>query len=157
MDAIISFFTPLEIWHWVALGLMLLGIELAIGTFDLLWIAAAAFLTALFASVAPAGMSGAEGQLIVFATVSVILLVLGRTVFDDWRNIKTDRPLLNKRMETLKGRRALVTTAFAAGTGRVKIGDTEWLAHASNGDDFVKGSTVIVDDVDTTAVKVSAA
>lgn len=157
MEALIEFFTPLEIWHWVALGLVLLGIELAIGTFDLLWVAAAAFLTALFAWLAPNTIAVMEGQFAVFAIASIILLILGRTVFGDWRNQETDKPLLNQRMETLKGRRALVTAAFAAGTGRVKIGDTEWLAHATNGHDFSEGATVIVEDVEATAVKVRAA
>ena len=156
MEAIIDVFTPLEAWHWVALGLVLLGIELAVGTFDLLWISAAAFATALFKAVLPAPIDGLEGQLIFFSVASVVLLILGRTVFDDWRHAESDKPLLNKRMESMVGSRALVTQTFAAGTGRVKIGDTEWLAHAVNGEDFSEGATVMIKDVEATAVKVSA-
>jgi membrane protein implicated in regulation of membrane protease activity len=59
-------------------------------------------------------------------------------------------------MESMVGTRALVTATFAAGTGRVKIGDTEWLAHALNGENFAEGVTVIIKDVEATAVKVSA-
>ena len=47
--AIVGFLEGLTIWHWVGLGVVLLAIEVAVGTFDLLWVAAGAFLTALFA------------------------------------------------------------------------------------------------------------
>ena len=157
MEAVIEFFTPLQAWHWAALGLVILGFELALGTIDLLWIAAAAFLTALFKAIMPAPIDGLEGQLLFFAVTAVGLLVLGRTVFGDWRNRENDKPMLNKRMESMVRSRALVTQAFAAGTGRVKIGDTEWLAHAVDGEDFAKGATVIIKDVEATAVKVSKA
>lgn len=157
MEGLIDFFTHLQAWHWLALGLIILGFELALGTVDLLWVSAAAFLTALFKAVMPAPIDGLEGQLLFFAVTSVGLLVLGRTVFGDWRNRESDKPLLNKRMESMVGTRALVTQAFAAGTGRVKIGDTEWLAHAVEGEDFAEGVTVIVKDVEATAVQVTAA
>lgn len=157
MEAFLDFFTPLEAWHWVAIALVLLGIELALGTIDLLWISAAAFVTALFAAIMPAPMNGVEAQFVFFAIASIGLLVLGRTVFGDWREMKSDKPMLNKRMQSMVGTRALVTQAFIAGTGRVKIGDTEWLAHAVDGEAFAKGATVIVEDVDATVVKVVSA
>ena len=156
MEAIIDFFSQLEAWHWFAFALVILGLELALGTIDLLWISAAAMLTALFKWVMPAPIDGLEGQLLFFTVTSIGLLVLGRTVFGDWRNQESDKPLLNKRMESMVGTRALVTKAFSAGTGRVKIGDTEWLAHAVNGEDFSEGTTVMIKDVEATAVKVSA-
>lgn len=156
MENLVDFFTPLEAWHWIILGLLLLGIELALGTIDLLWISAAAFLTALFKAVFSAPIDGVVGQLMFFAVVAVALLVLGRTVFGDWRNIKSDKPMLNKRMESMVGARALVTKAFIAGSGRVKIGDTEWQAEAIGGEAFTAGDTVMITDVDTTKVKVSA-
>ena len=156
METIIAYLTPFQAWHWFALALILLGFELALGTIDLLWISAAALLTALFKAVVPAPIDGIEGQLLFFALASIGLLVLGRTVFGGWRYQESDKPMLNKRMESMVGMQALVTTAFAAGTGRVKIGDTEWLAHAVEGGDFAKGETVIIKDVEATAVKVAA-
>ena len=157
MESLIEFLTPLQAWHWFALALILLGFELALGTIDLLWISAASLLTALFKAVMPAPIDGMEGQLLFFALASIGLLVLGRTVFDSWRHQDSDKPLLNKRMQSMVGTRALVTQSFSAGTGRVKIGDTEWLAHAIDGDDFPEGKTVIIKDVEATAVKVVAA
>lgn len=157
MEAFIDFFTPFQAWHWLAIGLILLGFELALGTIDLLWISAAAMLTALFKWVMPAPIDGLEGQLLFFAVTSVALLVLGRTAFAGMRHQESDRPLLNKRMESMIGTRALVTKAFMAGAGKVKIGDTEWLALAVNGEDFAVGTAVLIQGVDATTVKVSAA
>ena len=157
MEAFIDYFTPLQAWHWLALALVLLGIELAFGTIDLLWVSAAAFLTAIFKVIVPAPIDGLEGQFLFFAATAIGLLILGRTVFDSWRHVESDKPMLNKRMESMIGTRAMVTKDFAAGTGHVKIGDTEWLAHAVNGEDFTEGATVLIKDVEATAVKVGTA
>lgn len=154
MEAFMDILLPLEVWHWIALGLVLLGIELVLGTFDLLWVSAAAFATAVFKAIMPEALGGLEIQLLFFAVSAIGLLIVGRTVFGDWRNRESDKPLLNKRMETLIGKRALVTKTFSAGSGRVKIGDTEWLAHATHGEDFAEGTTVVIDGVDETIVKV---
>ena len=131
-----------------------MGIELALGTVDLLWISAAAMLTALFKWIMPAPIDGLEAQLIFFAVTSVGLLILGRTVFKSWRDQASDKPLLNKRMERMVGSHAVVTEGFAAGKGRVKLGDTEWIAQAVNGEDFAQGATVVIKEVETTVVKV---
>ena len=39
-------FSELTFWHWLVLGLILFGIEMMTGTFDLLMVAIAAWLTA---------------------------------------------------------------------------------------------------------------
>ena len=46
-------FSELTFWHWLVLGLILFGIEMMTGTFDLLMVAIAAWLTAGFAYFAP--------------------------------------------------------------------------------------------------------
>jgi len=51
----------------------------------------------------------------------------------------------------------MVVGDFTAGSGRVKIGDTEWLARGLDGRDFAEGATVLVDSVDATSVTVKAA
>jgi membrane protein implicated in regulation of membrane protease activity len=155
MESIVDFFTPLEAWHWLAMGLILIGIEMAIGTFDLLFIGIAALLTALLKLVIP-GM-GWEAQMAIFAAAAVTLVILGRTVFANIRRVDNKRPMLNDRMARMIGSRGMVVGDFAAGTGRVKIGDTEWLAHGLGGADLKDGTTVLVDSVDTTSVTVKPA
>ena len=49
MEAVVGLLEGLTVWHWVGIGIVLLTLEVAVGTFDLLWVAMAAFVTALFA------------------------------------------------------------------------------------------------------------
>ncbi|HBX97912.1 MAG TPA: NfeD family protein, partial [Hyphomonas sp.] len=58
-------FSELTFWHWLALGLILFGIEMMSGTFDLLMVSIAAWLTAAFTYFAPDSLSGWQGQMIV--------------------------------------------------------------------------------------------
>ena len=152
-----EFFTELSVWHWFAFALILFGIEMMTGTFDLLMIAIAAFCTGVFAHFAPAGLGGWESQLIVFGIVSVGLIVLGRTIFAGMRKVVDEHPTLNKRMNSLIGKRGMVTSDFEAGQGRVKIGDTEWLAESIDGTDLEDGSTIVVEAAESTMVRVRAA
>lgn len=64
------------VWAWAILGIILLSIEMAIGTFDILWFGVAAILVAivmwLFPTMPPAA------QYIMFAALSLISLALWR-------------------------------------------------------------------------------
>lgn len=155
MENIIDFFTPLEAWHWLAIGLILIGIEMAVGTFDLLFIGIAAMFTSLLKLIIP-GM-GWEAQMAIFAAAAVIMVVLGRTVFANIRRVDNKRPMLNKRMESMIGSHGMVVGDFSAGSGRVKIGDTEWLARGEGGLDISDGTKVRVESVDATSVTVKPA
>ena len=147
-------FSELTVWHWFAFALVLFGIEMMTGTFDLLMIAIAAFATGIFAHFAPAGMGGWESQLVVFGLASIALIVLGRTVFAGMRKVVDEHPTLNKRMNSLIGKRGMVTADFEAGQGRVKIGDTEWLAESIDGSNFEDGATIVVEEAESTMVRV---
>ena len=148
---------PPTFWHWLALGLILLSIEMALGTFDLLWISIAAFLTSAFAAFAPADLAGWEGQLIIFSATSALLYLAGRTVFRKMRENVAEHPTLNKRMASTLGARATVASDFAGGMGRVKLGDTEWSAVDMDGRDLRAGTAVIVAETDGNRLKVRAA
>ena len=145
---------PLTAWHWLALGLILLSIEMALGTFDLLWIAIAAGITAIFAAIAPEALSGWQGQLVVFALASIGLVILGRTVFRRMRAQIEEHPTLNKRMAGTIGQRGVVATDFSGGLGRVKLGDTVWSAESLDGTDLAAGTAIIVEATSGNALKV---
>lgn len=153
----LELFSELTVWHWFAFALVLFGIEMMTGTFDLLMIAIAAFVTGIFAHFAPAGLSGWESQLVVFGLASIALIVLGRTVFAGMRKVVDEHPTLNKRMNSLIGKRGMVTSNFEAGQGRVKIGDTEWMAESIDGTNLEDGSTIVVEEAESTMVRVRAA
>lgn len=136
--------TELTWWHWIALGLVLFGIEMMTGTFDLLMISIAAFLTALFAGLAPENVGGWQGQLVVFGIAAGVLVAGGRMLLSR-RGPPPEHPTLNKRMATLIGQHGQATKDFSAGTGQVKIGDTVWGAEAEPGQPpILAGDTVVV-------------
>lgn len=145
---------PPTAWHWLAFGLILLSIEMAVGTFDLLWIAIAAGFTSAFTAFAPDSLTTVEGQFIVFAIASVGLFFLGRTVFKKLRETVAEHPTLNKRMASTVGARAVVDEDFNGGLGRVKLGDTVWSAQSLDGSNLSSGTGVVVEDTVGNTLKV---
>ncbi|WP_084418687.1 NfeD family protein [Henriciella litoralis] len=157
MDALIDLMWPTNAWHWLGIGLILLAIEMAVGTFDLLWIAIAAAATSVFAAIAPGSISGWEGQLVLFAVASIGLLVFGRTVFADIRMNAAEHPTLNKRMSRAVGKTGTAMSDFVAGAGRVRLGDTDWSAETVDGSNPVAGANVVVEATAGNALRVRAA
>lgn len=139
-------FSELTWWHWLALGLLLFGIEMMSGTFDLLMVAIATVLTALFAAFAPDGISGWQAQLLVFGVAAGGLVIAGRTLFASARKQPPEHPTLNKRMTQLVGQHGQVTRELVNGTGQVKIGDTVWNAEAAAGQPAIAvGDSIVVE------------
>lgn len=147
METLIS---ELNVWHWLAIALILFGIEMMTGTFDLLMISIAAFVTAIYAFFAPGDLGAWQGQLLVFSIASVVLIVLGRTLFAKARDDVPEHPTLNKRMSGLIGQKGKAIGDFVSGEGRVKIGDTDWGAEAADGEVIKAGDSVRVDSAKST-------
>ncbi len=141
-----NLFVEMTAWHWLAIGLILFGIEMMTGTFDLLMVAIAAWVTAAVAALFPVA-AGWQTQAVVFAIAAVVLFTLGRTLLSRFRNPASDHPMLNNRMAGLVGERGAATEDFTAGKGQVKIGDTVWGAEAFNGELVRAGDAIIVDSV----------
>ena len=148
---------PPTAWHWLALALFLLSIEMMTGTWDLLWVGLAALFTSAFAAFAPASMAGWEGQLIFFAVATAVLFVIGRTLFRSMRENIKEHPTLNKRMAGTLGQRGVVADDFSGGLGRVKLGDTVWSAQSVDGANLASGASVIVEATEGTVLKVRPA
>ncbi len=142
MDAVVGFLSTLTVWHWVGLGIVLMSIEVVVGTFDLLWVSIGAFLTALFALIVPLPAGGWEGQLTFFGVVALAFVVSGRTIFKGLRLRSSSHPNLNDRLANMVGQHGHATTAFDGGNGKVKIGDTVWLARAEGAINAGDGVTV---------------
>ena len=140
-------FTHLTVWHWLAFGLVLLGIEMMTGTFDFLMIGIAAWAAAAFAWLAPDEIAGWKGQLIFFGVAGTVMVLFGRTFLVGLRGRTEEHPTLNKRMASLVGQRGVATADFSvAGQGRVKIGDTVWGAETVDGSEVIhNGDAVIVE------------
>jgi membrane protein implicated in regulation of membrane protease activity len=122
-------------WVWVALGLALAGLEMLVPGVYLFWFAIAALLTG---ALTWAFDLGVPMQIIDFVFLSLIAVFSARRILRDSPIVSAD-PLLNKRGGRLVGETALVTQAFDGGTGRIRYGDSEWLAR---GPDAAAGARV---------------
>jgi inner membrane protein len=154
---LIGLLEGLTVWHWLGIGIVLLTLEVAVGTFDLLWIALGAFATALFALIIPEPLGGWQGQLTFFGVIAIAFVISGRTLFKGLRNRATTHPNLNDRLAKMVGERGEAATNFDGGRGKVKIGDSVWLAQQTDGATIVAGDRVVVAGADGTTLKVKPA
>ena len=111
-------------WIWLALGLLLATAEILIPGFFLMWLAGAAMLTGVVALLFPDAILL---QVVVFSVLSIVMVFLGRNYVRRHPIIDAD-PKMNRRGMRLAGETATVVMALDGGTGRVKHGDSEWLA-----------------------------
>lgn len=139
----------LVFWHWLILGVVLIGAEaLAPGTY-LLFPGIAAVLTGLLALVAP-GLAW-EGQALVFAILTVAAAVAGRGIYARLRLAPTDEPALNRRGTVFIGTIHTLDNPIRDGAGRLKLGDTTWRIA---GPDLPAGAKVKVVGVDSITLRV---
>lgn len=111
-------------WAWLALGLVLAAAEMAIPGLFLIWLAGAAILTGLLTWVVPIGL---PLQVVIFAVLAIVGVFSGRRYLSSNPVVSAD-PLMNDRGGRLVGEVVVVTHAIVEGSGRVKQGDSEWLA-----------------------------
>lgn len=133
-------------WHWLVLALILFGVEMMSGTFDLLMASIAAAATAAWAAFAPESATAWQVQCLVFAVAAVGLILISRYVFPSMRRAEPEHPTLNRRMVQLVGQQGEVTRDLSSGHGQVKIGDTVWGAEAAEGQAAIAvGDKVVVE------------
>lgn len=127
---------------WLLLSLALGILELVIPGVFLVFVALAAAVTAAILLAIPD--LPLAGQLTSFALWSVLAVLVGRRWYLD-NPVESDDALLNDRSARLIGQHVLVIEAIAHGLGRVRVGDSVWLARGPETD---AGVHVRVADVD---------
>lgn len=115
-------------WTWVALGLALAAAEMLAPGYFLIWLAMAALMTGLTGLLLELPFAAMAG---LFALLAALALALGRAWYRRTPVLPAD-PSLNDRGGQLVGQTAVVTMAIAGGMGRVRHGDTEWLAQGTD-------------------------
>ena len=137
-------------WAWLALGLVLAIAEMVIPGVFLIWLAGAALTVGLLSAVLPLTL---PVEVAIFAVLAVINVLIGRRWLRS-HPVESADPLLNQRGARLVGSRVVVTQAIEGGSGRVRCGDTEWLAQGPDAEQGAKmtvtgsqGSVLIVEAV----------
>lgn len=122
-------------WVWFVLGLALAALEMLVPGVYLIWLAVAALITGLIAFVADPPLAL---QVVSFVSLSLIAAYSAKRFLRDRPIISAD-PTLNKPGGRLVGETAMVTQALEGGSGRIRVGDSEWIAR---GPDTRKGMRV---------------
>ena len=155
MDPVVAYLESIQFWHWWILGLVLLVFELVVlGTYFLLWLAAAAGGVGLLLLAAP-GTSW-QIQLLVFAVLSVGAVV-GWRYWQHQNPPQHDENTLNQRGAQYVGRMASLDDATENGVGKVRIDDTFWKVATSDGSDLAAGTQVKITGADGIVLKVESA
>src|SRR5215204_1902170 len=128
-------------WAWMVLAGLLGIAEMGVPGAYLMWIALGAALTG--AADAAFGLS-LEGQLAVFAAASAVSCAAGFFVYRRMQPTREGAPPINEPHRALLGARGVVCEALVSGRGKVRIGDSVWLA---NGPDLAEGAPVVVSGV----------
>ncbi|MAF30492.1 MAG: hypothetical protein CL819_14985 [Croceicoccus sp.] len=133
-----GFFDGIDhVWLWLILGAVMLTAELIAPGYFLIWLGLAAFATALVAGVADVDFAI---QVLTFAVFSGFSVLAAR----HWLSlypIESSDPLMNDRGGRLVGESVVVSRAIEGGSGRVRHGDSEWIAR---GDDAAVGTRLVV-------------
>lgn len=134
----LDYLQQLSYWNWLALGTLLLILEVFGAGGYLLWVGLAAasvgVLTFIFPELPWAW------QYILFGLLSILTAVFW------WRRQRSaakpsDQPGLNQRGSELQGRQFILHEAIVDGRGKIKAGDSLWLV---SGPDLPAGSQVRV-------------
>ena len=137
-------------YTWLAIGLALAVAEMAIPGVFLIWMAGAALITGLLTWVVPITL---PLQIVVFAGLSILAVFMGRRYLVRNPVVAAD-PLMNRRADRAIGETVVVTQAIAGGSGRVRLGDSDWQAR---GDDALPGTRLIVVGIEGTVLVVRPA
>jgi inner membrane protein len=142
-------------WVW-AIGALLAAIaELHCPGCYLIWIAAGGAITALASAAFDLSLSS---QISIFAASCIATCVCGYFIYRRFAISKLEKAFqkktfpLNQRDLTLIGTRGVIAVAIENGHGKVKLGDSVWLAE---GPDLKEGTPVVVTGVRGTIVTVS--
>ena len=123
-----DWFSGNEHWVWMTLGLVLAGLEMLVPGVYLIWLALAAIITGVLTATLDLSV---PMQVLDFVFLSLIIAFSARRFLRD-RPIESSDPLMNRRGARLVGETAVVVQAIEHGSGRVKLGDSEWIARGPN-------------------------
>jgi len=137
-------------WWWLLAAALLGILEIFIPGIFLVWMAIAAGITGLMVAFLPLSL---PYQLGIFALLAFAAVYSGRRYYEK-NPVASEDPNLNERTARLIGKAVTVETAIQNGQGRVRIGDSLWLAR---GPDAPAGTQVVVIAADGSCLDVEPA
>lgn len=144
-----DFLANFEYWHWLALALVLIIIEMLVPSAIFLWFGVAAGVVGVLILLFP-GMAW-QVQLILFSVLSVGSLLAWRSYAKKHPPADNKYPTLNKRGDDLIGRVFTLDEGIVNNYGKLRVDDTMWKIRGSDTD---AGSRVRVTAVDGTVLVV---
>jgi membrane protein implicated in regulation of membrane protease activity len=138
-------------WHWWALGILLLIVELLAPGMFFIWMGESAFVVGAVLWIFPA--LGTEYQFILFSILSVASIALFRRYLGK-HPIATDRPFLNRRAAQYIGRVFTLEEPIVNGRGKIRVDDSTWRVA---GEDCEAGAKVRVTAAEGVILKVEKA
>jgi len=147
MESDATFLELLGRWIWFIIGAVLAIVELFAPGVLAIWLAIAATLVGGLLLVVDMPVAA---QIALFAVLSVILVWASRQ-FLTRHPIESDHPTLNQRGVSYIGRVFVVEQDIRNGSGKIRVGDSLWLAE---GDDAEAGARVKVTGVNGSALVV---
>lgn len=139
-------------WHWFALGLILIALEMAAaGGFYIIFFGIAAVIIGVLVL---AGVGGSIWvQLLLFSILSIVSLLFFRTPVMRW--LKLDRDGVD--VDSLVGETAVAKEVIEPGAiGRVELRGTAWTARNRGREPLTTGTRCIVVGVDRLTLFVEA-
>jgi membrane protein implicated in regulation of membrane protease activity len=122
-------------WVWLTIGVLLAGLEMLVPGVYLVWLGIAAIVTGVLTGLLHLSL---PVQVIDFVFLSLIIAFSARRFLSE-SPIRSADPLMNRRGARMVGQSAVVVQAIEHGSGRVHIGDSEWIAR---GPDVAVGERV---------------
>ncbi len=138
-------------YGWWLLALVLIGAELAMPGYFMLWIGIAAAMMGVLVLIVPD--LGALAQAFAFAVLAIVSCVIYWKFVRRELSRASDQPLLNRRAEQFVGRRYVLDSAIVNGQGKARVGDSVWLVE---GPELPAGSAIEVVAVNGTTLTVQA-
>ena len=111
-------------WIWLTLGVLLAGLEMLVPGVYLIWLGIAAIITGVLTGLLHLSL---PAQVIDFVFLALIIAFSARRWLRESPIVSAD-PLMNRRGARLVGETAVVVQAIEHGSGRVHVGDSEWIA-----------------------------
>ena len=138
-------------WIWLIGGALAGLLELHVPGTYLIWVAVGAGVTALIdATLQPA----IAVQIAIFIIACAVSCTIGYFVYRRASRSGQAEPLLNQRSKAMIGQKGVVSASIMNGQGKVRLGDTVWLAEGPN---LPEGTAIVVTAVRGTAVIVAQA